>query len=286
MTGFGQAEITTPSGIYRVEISGVNNRFLNIQIRSPRIFSNIESNIRDYLSTKVNRGSVTVMVNWSRENKIDQLDWDQDTVSNYMHIFHEIRKKHNLKNDVTLSDLLNFNDIIQEQTIAYNEEILWKHLKKALVKASEEFTLLRQKEASFLISEIKKLLKTISRTLGLIENRAPIRLKKYKVELKNKIEQLAGKITDPTRLTIEISLMADKLDITEECTRLHAHIKKMSTDLNGSGPIGKRLGFILQEMNREANTISSKANDTKISFWSVDLKENIEKIREQVLNIE
>ncbi len=286
MTGFGQAEITTPSGIYRVEISGVNNRFLNIQVRSPRIFSSLDSKIKEFLSSKINRGSVSVIINWSREDNSVRLTWNEDVVDNYMKIFSEIKKKYKLPGDATLSNLLNFNDFIQDQNQTYENETLWKHLKKALNKALEDFAVLREKEASFLVVDIKKQLNAIAKTLEKIEKRAPVRLKKYKVELRKKIEQITGKITDPSRLIMEISLMADKLDITEECTRLHAHIKKMGSDLNSSGPVGKRLGFLLQEMNREANTISSKANDTKISFWSVDLKENIEKIREQILNIE
>ena len=286
MTGFGQAEITTPSGIYRTEISSVNNRFLNIQVRSPRIFSNLDAKIKEFLSTRINRGSVSVVINWVKEENCANLTWDQGIVDNYMTIFSEIRKKYGLKDETSLTNLLAFNDFIQDQSDNLDTETVWKHMKKSISKALGDFNVLREKEAAYLIIDIKKQLKDIERTLGKIEKRAPVRLKKYKAELQKKIEQITGKTIDPARLVIEISLMGDKLDITEECTRLRAHIKKMNSDLNGSGPIGKRLGFLLQEMNREANTISSKANDTKISFWAVDLKENIEKIREQILNIE
>jgi uncharacterized protein (TIGR00255 family) len=126
----------------------------------------------------------------------------------------------------------------------------------------------------------------IKKTVGSIEQRAPARVKKYSAGLRTKIEQLAGKGFDPARIATEIALMADRLDIAEECTRLRAHTETLLANFNQDGPVGKRLGFILQEMNREANTIGSKANDETISHWSVDLKENIEKIREQVLNFE
>ncbi|MGD9202728.1 MAG: DUF1732 domain-containing protein, partial [Chitinispirillia bacterium] len=144
-----------------------------------------------------------------------------------------------------------------------------------------------QKEARFIISNLKKIIRTIGRTVELIEKRAPVRLKKFTAEINKKTKKIIdSKSLDQSRIALEISIMADKLDISEECTRMRAHLRKMTDDFEGDGPIGKKLGFLLQEMNREANTIASKANDTKISHYSVVLKENIEKIREQILNIE
>ncbi len=286
MTGFGQAEISMPSGIYRVEISSVNNRYLNFQIRLPRTFACMEQKVKKFLTSKINRGSVSVVINWSKEDTGNTLSWNRNIVKNYVSILKEIKKEHGLKDDVSLSHLLNFSDIVEEENAALTEETLWKHLKKVLQTALMDFMVQREKEATYLINEIKKIVRSISRTVKKIEKRAPLRIKRYRVELEKKLEQLINKSMEPSRLAIEVALMADRLDITEECTRLHAYIEKMDADLNSNEPIGKRLGFILQEMNREANTIGSKANDTKISFWSVELKENIEKIREQVLNIE
>ncbi len=285
MTGFGQAEVSSPSGTYHVEIRGVNNRFLEIQTRMPRSFSNLEQKIKKLLSNKIARGSIAVNIFWNHEEQDGKLVWDKAAVNNYMAIFHEIQKQYNLKGEISLSNLFSFSDFIKKETTEFSDNTIWNHLKPALETALNTFLASRRKEAAYIVSDLKKMVKSILNSLDKIERRAPVRLKKYKVDIKKKIENLAGRNMDPSRLAIEIVLMADKQDIAEECTRLRAHIEKLKGDFNSSDTAGKRMGFILQEMNREANTIASKANDIKISHYSVALKENIEKIREQVLNI-
>lgn len=286
MTGFGQAEVSTPSGNYRVEIRSVNNRFLDIQMHVPRTLANLESRIKKLLCAKIARGSVTIIINWSHDDDKGKLVWDKVAVGNYMAIFREIQKEYNLKEEVSLSNLLTFSDFTKKETVEYSDILIWKHLRPVIETALKDLINSRQKEASFILSDLKKMVKVLSKTLDQIERRAPIRLKSYTEDLRKKIEQLAGRIIEPSRLAVEIALMADKQDIAEECTRFRAHIERMNADFNSNEPVGKRLGFILQEMNREANTIGAKATDTKISHWSVVLKENVEKIREQILNIE
>ncbi len=284
MTGFGQAELSTPSGTYRVEIRSTNNRFLDIQTRIPHSFNSVESDIKKLVSSNLARGSVIINIFWSREN--ESLGWNRSAVENYMSIFNEIKKNYKLKDEITLSNLLTISDFIQREPGKFDDRIIWRNLKRAIVTALEDLIRFREKEASYIISDLKKTVKSLSKTLYAIERRSPVRLKHITSEFREKIENLAGKRVDPSRLSFEVAMMADRYDISEECTRLHAHIEKMNSDFNSNGPAGKRLGFLLQEMNREANTIASKANDTKISQLSVILKENIEKIREQVLNIE
>ena len=286
MTGFGQAEVSTPSGTYRVEIRSVNNRFLEIQTRMPRSFSNLEQKIKKLLTDKVARGSIAVNIVWNHGEQDGVLKWDKSAVNSYITIFREIQKQYNLKQEVSLSNLLAFSDFIKKETPEFNDTTIWNHLKSALEAALKDFLASRRREAAYIVSDLRKLVKSLSENLKKVERRAPTRLKKYTTDTKKKIRNLVGRNMDPSRLAIEIALMADKQDIAEECTRLHAHIEKLKTNFNCSEPAGKRLGFILQEMNREANTIASKANDIKISHLSVSLKENIEKIREQVLNIE
>lgn len=286
MTGFGQAEVSSPSGTYHVEIRGVNNRFLEIQTRIPRSFSNLEQKIKKLLSNKIARGSIAVNIFWNHEKQDGKLVWDKAAVNNYMSIFREIQKQYNLKGEISLSNLFSFSDFIRKKNAEFSDNTIWNQLKPALETAINTFLASRRKEAAYIVSDLKKMVKSILTSLDKIERRAPVRLKKYKVDIKKKIESLAGRNMDPSRLAIEIVLMADKQDIAEECTRLRAHIEKLKGDFNCSDTAGKRMGFILQEMNREANTIASKANDIKISHYSVALKENIEKIREQVLNIE
>lgn len=285
MTGFGLAEDTTPSGTYRVEIRGVNNRFLDIQIRQPRFTANLESKIKKELSV-VSRGSITLTISCDRETDSTRLTWDKSSVDNYVAIFKEVKDTYNLAGEITLSNLLNFSDFIKTESVTHNDDILWRHLRPVIKEAVREFQATRESEGALLVKDLKKILKEIARTVIKIEKRAPQRVTEYAESLKPRIEKLLESPPDPQRIATEVALFAERLDITEECTRLRAHIEKFSEDFTLDEPVGKRMGFLLQEMNREANTIGSKANDTEIAHWAVNLKENIEKIREQIQNIE
>jgi uncharacterized protein (TIGR00255 family) len=286
MTGFGLAEGASPSGTYRVEIRGVNNRFLELQIRLPKFAANLESRVKKEISSAISRGSVTVLISCDREDTESKLSWDKKTVDGYMKIFGEIQKAYKLEGKVTLNDLLNFSDFIKSESDGFDEDVLWKHLKPVLTESLEAFQKARETEAAMLVKDLKKLLKDITKSLQLVEKRAPVRIQEYAKVLTEKVQKLIDNPPDPLRMQTEIALFADRLDITEECTRLRAHIEKFSADFELDEPVGKRMGFLLQEMNREANTIGSKANDTEISHQSVKLKENIERIREQIQNIE
>lgn len=286
MTGFGLAESLTPSGTYRVEIRGVNNRFLEIGVRQPKFAANLEQRIKKELSSVVSRGTVSVIITCDREEEGVRLTWEKPSVDNYMQIFKEISGTYNLDGAVTLSDLLHFSDFIKTENVDYDEEVLWEHLKPILGQAIEAFQQSRETEGEFIANDLEKINQQISLTVDQIEKRAPERIKEYASALEERVKKLIANPPDPLRMETEIALFADKLDISEECTRLRAHIAKFYDDLKKSEPVGKRMGFLLQEMNREANTIGSKANDMEISHLSVKLKENIEKIREQIQNIE
>jgi uncharacterized protein (TIGR00255 family) len=286
MTGFGLAEGTAPSGSYRVEIRGVNNRFLELQVRQPRFVNNLEQQIRKEVTSTISRGSLTIVITCDRDESGQKLSWDQKTVENYIGIFRDIKTRFALEGEVTLSHLLNFNDIVKADTAVFDDETIWKHIRPVLTKALEAFQGTREKEAAFIVKDLKLTLKGIERNLKLIEKRAPQRLVEYAKSLKERVAKLVATEPDQGRIALEIAVMADRLDIAEECTRLRAHLAKFGEDFESDEPAGKRLGFLLQEMNREANTIGSKANDTEISHLSVKLKEDIEKIREQIQNIE
>lgn len=286
MTGFGLAEGVTPSGTYRVEIRGVNNRFLEIQIRQPRFVVNLEQQIRKEISSVISRGSLTVIISCDREEAGRKLTWDRQAVENYIAIFREIKKDHHLDGNVSLSHLLNFSDFIKAGQVEFSEELIWKHIRPVMAAALDAFQKTREKEAAFIIKQLRQMLRGIEKNLKAIEKRAPQRMEEYSASLRQRIQKLVAAEPDLSRINIEIALMADRLDISEECTRLRAHIAKFEEDFSADEQVGKRLGFLLQEMNREANTIGSKANDTEISHLSVKLKEEIEKIREQIQNIE
>lgn len=286
MTGFGLAEGTTASGTYRIEIRSVNNRFLEMQVRQPRFIASLEQRIRKEISKTVSRGSIQVNINCDREDENVKLTWDENAVGGYVTVFREIAQKFSLSGDVAISDLLKFSDLIKTESVAYNEEDIWGHLSPVFTQAIAAFQHTRETEGAFIVNELQQMLNEIAETLVIIEKRAAERVPEYAEALKERVRKLIEDPPEPQRLATEIALCADRLDISEECTRLRAHIAKFNADFNEHGPVGKRMGFLLQEMNREANTIGSKANDTETSHLSVSLKENIEKIREQIQNIE
>ncbi|MDR3011647.1 MAG: YicC family protein [Chitinispirillales bacterium] len=286
MTGFGLAESASPSGVYRVEIRGVNNRFQEVQIRLPKFAANLEPKVKKELTTLVSRGSINVFISCEREAETVKLTWDKSSVDNYLRIFNEIKKEYGLMGQAGLDSLLRFSDFIKSESTEHSEETLWKHLRPALTAAIKAFQVSRETEGAQLAKGLKKIIKDITKALKAVEKRAPERVKEYGASLTARVEKLVAGEPDPQRLATEIALMAERLDITEEITRLKAHIEKFNADFDTDEPVGKRMGFLLQEMNREANTIGSKANDTEIAHCSVSLKENIEKIREQIQNIE
>jgi uncharacterized protein (TIGR00255 family) len=286
MTGFGSAEAVTPSGTYRIEMRGVNNRFFELQLRQPRFVNNLEQQVRKEIQAVISRGSLTVIITCDREEDGRKLSYDKQAVQQYVRILREIKDRYRLKGDVSLEEIITFSDIIKADATTFDDETVWKHIRPVLAKALAAFEKTREKEAAFLLKDLKLTLSGIEKTLRFIEKRAPVRMQEYSESLRERITKLCSVQVDPSRIAVEIAVLADKLDISEECTRLRAHLAKFDEDLAADEPAGKRLGFLLQEMNREANTIGSKANDTEIAHWSVSLKEDVEKIREQILNIE
>ena len=286
MTGFALAEAVTPSGTYHVEIRGVNNRFFELQLRQPRFVNNLEPQVRKEIQAVISRGSLTVLITCDREEEGRKLSYDKQAVQQYIKILREIKGRYKLKGDVSLDELITFSDIIKADATQFDDETVWKHIRPVLLKAIGAFQRTREKEAAFLLKDLKRTLTGIEKTLRLIENRAPVRMQEYSESLRERIAKLSSVEVDPSRIAMEVAVLADKLDIAEECMRLRAHLAKFDEDLRADEPAGKRLGFLLQEMNREANTIGSKANDTDIAHRSVSLKEDVEKIREQIQNIE
>jgi uncharacterized protein (TIGR00255 family) len=289
MTGFGIAEGRSPSGTYRIEIRGVNNRFLDLQLRQPRYFSNIEQKIKKEISESISRGSVSVFISSDKENEAGTLTWDEPNVKNYVRIFKEIKKACALSGEPTLSDLLHFSDLIKTTTVKYDDKTLLKHLLPVLKNALKNYQASRETEGAAIIKDFKKNIDAMLAVLKRVEARAPERIREYSKDLTKRIAKLLApdaQTPDPQRLASEVAIMADRLDIAEECMRLRAHITAFVNDFKSDEPVGKRMNFLVQEMNREANTIGSKANDTAISHMSITLKEYIEKLREQIQNIE
>jgi len=288
MTGFGQAEVVAGTGSYRVEIRGVNNRYLDIQLRIPKALSAVEQRIRQAVQAEVARGSLTVTVNHTPVAEEARLTWERESVDNYMAIFRDVIKTYGLRDEITLSDLLHFSDFIKTEAVELPEKSLWRDIAPALTAAMESFQKSRSDEGRHTERDLRKSLRAIQSTLTKIEKRAPTRARAYGQALRGRLGQLTDGIeaVDENRVAMEVALMADKLDISEECARLRAHVSKFVETLASMEAAGKHLNFLLQEMNREANTICSKANDTQISHWGITLKEHLERMREQVQNVE
>ncbi len=286
MTGFGRAEAEKESGSYKLEIKTVNNRFLDVQFRMPRIFSSLEQKMRSYLSEQLVRGSVSFNIN--REAPADDLSiaYDSATAGKYVEVLKSISKDFGLSGEPAISDLAPFyRDIISQELAEFDTEQLWNDIFPVITEAVEQLVKVREAEGDFTRKGLLELLDVIEKGLEEVKTYAPLRLEKARKRLSKVVEDLKGEGVDESRLTFETSIMADKLDIAEEVLRLSAHIVAMKDLLSGEGEVGKRLNFLLQEMNREINTIGSKANDTDISRLVVDLKEATERIREQALNL-
>jgi uncharacterized protein (TIGR00255 family) len=289
MTGFGQAESTVADGTsYRVEVRSVNNRFLDVQLRMPKSLSGLEQKTKQHIGSILSRGYVTTNVSHNGAETQARLTWDRQSVDSYVRIFREIAEAHGIKSDISLGDLLRFSDFIKAEGAECSEEKVWKELQPVLDTALRALQKSREDEGSHTETDLRKSLKALGAALKKVEARAPVRLKNYQKELRGRLAKLLGGSDgiDENRLAMEIAVMVDKLDISEECVRLTGHITAFEKAMGSDEAVGKQLGFLLQEMNREANTICSKANDASIAQWGVSMKEQLERIREQLQNIE
>lgn len=286
MTGFGRAEMQTAIGTLRVEIKSVNNRFLETQFRLPRQMAGLEAEIKKEILKKISRGSLSVYLGWDQEENMGRLTWDKKNVENHVRVLREIAAANNLNDDLSISALMQQSDLIKSESSTSDEKTILKEIKPVMTTALLDFDKSRELEAALIIRDMNKMLAQISRDLTKISKLLPERIKKYRTDLLARIEKLVQGGVDEQRLATEVALMADRMDVSEECTRLDAHIEKFKADLKSDEPVGKRLSFLLQEMNREANTLGTKANDTEITHLAIGLKETLEKMREQVQNFE
>lgn len=289
MTGFGRAEAKTPWGQLELEIKSVNNRFLEIQVRSPRILSSAESEIRKLISKKLVRGSVTVFLNLSESEDSTNSGISLNTIkaSQYISALKKAKKTHKIQGEIDIRLLASIPGLFEKGRETPSPADVWRRLRKPLEHAVKKLTEMRAEEGKKLCEEMKNGLKKMSVSIGKIEKKVPVRLKEYAAKLRKNITELAkNQSVAEGRLETEIAIMADRMDIREECVRLKSHIHQFSEALKKGGAVGKRLNFLLQEMNREANTIGAKSNDADISGQSLYLKELIESIREQIQNIE
>jgi uncharacterized protein (TIGR00255 family) len=288
MTGYGRGESLAEQRNIITEVRSVNHRFLDISVRMPRIFSSMEINVRREVSASTLRGKVDVTIQYEDAQGISSdLHLNIDAAKSIFNMLQEIKKEVSMPDDVTLSTLVAFKDFFFEKKEApADEDLTWKAIKEALQQALTSMVQMQKAEGEEISKDIKNRLHTISETLEEIEARVPESLELRRSSLVERIQALCQDVEiDPERLAQEIAIMADKSDITEEIVRAKSHIKQFTGLFITNESIGRKLEFLLQEMNRETNTMGSKASDSEISVKVIDIKNELEKIREQVQNI-
>lgn len=288
MTGFGRSEIVKGNRKISVEIKSVNHRYLKAGIKMPKKLNVFESRMRDLLKKYATRGKIDIFINYEDDSESQvNLKFNQNIADEYMAIFNNMSEKYNLKNDMTVGGLARFPEVITMDEVQEDEEELWHFIEEAMKAALEQFVNTRILEGENLKKDLLGKLDHMEELVAFVEKRSPEIMKEYRSKLESKVKELLGDTTiDESRIATEVIIYADKICVDEETVRLRSHIEHARKCLNEDGGIGRKMDFIAQEMNREANTTLSKANDIEISNAAIDLKTEIEKVREQIQNIE
>ena len=288
MTGFGRCEVTEGNRKYTVEMKSVNHRYLDVNMKMPKALNFFESTIRNVLKEYMERGKVDLYITYEdfSEERFS-LKYNEELAGEYLTHLNAMAEKFGLENDIRVSTLSRYPDVFTMEEIETDEKELWAGLEKAIRGAAEQFVASRITEGEHLKADLCAKLDTMLAYVDFIEERSPVIMKDYRERLEAKVQELLGdRQIDDGRIATEVTIFADKICVDEETVRLRSHIKGMKAALEAGGSIGRKLDFIAQEMNREANTILSKANDLEISDTGINLKTDIEKVREQIQNIE
>lgn len=288
MTGFGRSEIANEQQKITVEMKAVNHRYCDINVKMPKKLSIFEAAIRNLLKKYIQRGKVDVFITYEdyTENNM-VLKYNEELAAEYVRVLQQMSDQVGIENDVRVSVLSRYPDVLtlEEQSIDADE--LWSVLEEALHKASEQFVETRLAEGENLKNDLIGKLDGMLEDVDFIEARSPEILAEHRQRLEAKVRELLGDSTiDESRIVTETTIFADKICVDEEIVRLRSHITSTRNALLEGGSIGRKLDFIAQEMNREANTILSKANDLEVANRAINLKTEIEKVREQIQNIE
>ena len=289
MTGFGRCEVMEGERKFTVEMKGVNHRYLDVNIRMPKKLNFFETAIRGLLKQSIQRGKVDIFISYEdfTESQMS-LKYNESLAQEYMDCFGRMKEQFSLENDIRVSTLSLCPEVLTMEEQVIDEEELWNGLKKALEGAIGQFVETRTLEGSNLKKDIIEKLDGLLDLVGYIEERTPKIVAEYREKLETKVRELLEDAQiEESRIAAEVVIFADKICTDEEVVRLRSHIIHMKETLQSEeAGIGRKLDFIAQEMNREANTILSKANDLEVSNVGIDLKTEIEKVREQIQNIE
>ena len=289
MTGYGRAEVSKKGVTVAAEVRSVNNRHLEVSTRLPRSLQQREKDVKDLIREHLNRGSLSVSIKIDRENDgASPMKVNTAAAKSIRALLEDLRKATKLKEEVKLEHLLTFSEIFEAQDEDDAGEREWKLAAEAIGKSLVDLNKMRVQEGKELAKDLERRVKWMNAKMDEIEMLSKKRIPEERARLHERIAQLVSdkNIIDQNRLELEIALMADKLDVTEESVRFRSHTKFFVDAMKSSEPSGRRLNFLVQEINREVNTVGSKSNDASMAQLVVSVKEELEKIREQIQNIE
>lgn len=287
MTGFGQGEATSATSTVTVEVRSVNHRFLDLAFKLPRSLQNREPDIKEIVRSKFARGRVSITLAVESSSSGRGITINESVLEQYLTQLRAFAKSHGLDERVSLDALVALPEVVTSRETEPGEDELWPLVEKSLNAALDRCNKMRVDEGKALEKDLVDRMRVIDKTAAAIEKLAPAVAKRQVEVLRKRVAQLAGDVTVPEdRIAAEIVMLADRTDITEEITRMNSHLAQFNKALKDGGEISKKLTYLLQEMHREASTMGSKASDTEIIQHVVLLKEETEKLREQVQNLE
>ena len=288
MTGFGRCEVTEGARKIIVEMKSVNHRYLDVNIKMPKKLNFFETAIRNELKNYMQRGKVDIFISYEDMTETNVcVKYNRDLAAEYMKYLWQMSEDFSLDNDVRVSTLSRYPEVLTMEEQSVDEEELWHLLEKALQGAAESFVETRVKEGENIRDDLLAKLNAMLASVEFIEHRSPQIIAEYKQKLRDKVRELMEDTQiDEARLLTEVTIFADKVCVDEELVRLKSHISATKGSIQEGGSIGRKLDFLAQEMNREANTSLSKTTDLEISNRAIELKTEIEKVREQIQNIE
>lgn len=288
MTGFGRCELMEGNRKFTVEMKSVNHRYLDVNIKMPKKLNFFESSIRNELKNYIQRGKVDIFISYEDFSETTGVvKYNREIAGEYLTYLRQMANDFGLEDDIRISTLSRYPEVFTMEEVTEDEEEIWKELDKALKQACEAFVETRIKEGANLKEDLIQKLDGMLAHVEFITARSPQIIADYKQRLTDKVKDLLQDAqVDENRLLTEVTIFADKVCVDEELVRLRSHIEATKQALIDGGSIGRKLDFIAQEMNRESNTILSKTTDLEISNRAIELKTEIEKVREQIQNIE
>ena len=291
MTGFGRGEAVADGRRFLVEIRTVNNRYIDIQTRMPRSIASLETRVREAVAARVGRGKVDLFITYEdRRPEAGRIVCDTALAKAYAEALREIARAIGADETVTAAQVAKFGDVMRPEASEPAEEETWSLLEKALQEALLHLLEMRSAEGARLVLDIREKIEGLRALTLKVKERAPRVPEEYRAKLMQRVQDLlgdkAGALFDEQRLAAEVALYADRCSVDEEIVRLSSHMNQLEDTLKQNVPVGKKLDFLLQEMNREVNTTGSKANDLELTRAVVEMKSELEKVREQIQNIE